>query len=237
MLCNCTTEADHWAQVGPQLAGFLAALPRTAEKPAPWRVADGPNSEGLTIPTKVNYVGKGADIYRNGIKPNGSHLVARRYLRTTWLWDKIRVQGGAYGGQCMFDRHSGGFTFVSYRDPNLLATLDTYDRTSGFLRNAELDTAELTRNIIGAIGEVDSYRLPDAKGFASMQRYLIGDTDEARQRMREEILSTTAADISGFADAMAHVAAHGRVVVLGSEQAIDAANAERPGLLNVSRVI
>lgn len=70
-----------------------------------------------------------------------------------------------------------------------------------------------------------------------MQRYLIGDTDEARQRMREEILSTTAADIRNFADAMVDVAAHGRVVVLGSEQAIEAANAERPGLLSASRVI
>ncbi len=121
--------------------------------------------------------------------------MARRYLRTTWLWDKIRVQGGAYGGQCMFDRYSGGFTFVSYRDPNLLATLDIYDRTADFLKGADLNEAELTRNIIGTIGEVDTYRLPDAKGFASMQRYLIGDTDEARQRMREEILSTTAADL------------------------------------------
>jgi presequence protease len=237
MLCNVTAEADHWAQLRAQLAGFLGALPRTAAKHAPWHVADGPNSEGLIIPTKVNYVGKGADIYRAGIKPNGSHLVARRYLRATWLWDKIRVQGGAYGGQCMFDRYSGGFTLVSYRDPNLIATLDTYDRTSDFLRNAELSEAELTRNIIGTIGEVDSYRLPDAKGFTSMQRYLTGDTDEARQRMREEILSTTAADIRNFGDAMADVAARGRVVVLGSEQAIDAANVERPGLLSASRVI
>jgi Zn-dependent M16 (insulinase) family peptidase len=237
MLCNVTAEADHWARLRPQLAGFLSALPRTPAKPAPWRVADGSNSEGLIVPTKVNYVGKGADIYRNGIKPHGSHLVARRYLRTTWLWDKIRVQGGAYGGQCMFDRFSGGFTFVSYRDPNLISTLDTYDRTADFLRNAELNAAELTRNIIGTIGEVDSYRLPDAKGFASMQRYLVGDTDEARQRMREEILATTAADIRNFGTAMADVAARGRVVVLGSEQAIDAANAERPGLLSTSRVI
>jgi hypothetical protein len=237
MLCNVTAEGEHWAQLRPQLAGFLGALPRTAAKPAPWHVADSPDSEGLIIPTKVNYVGKGANLYRDGIKPNGSHLVARRYLRTTWLWDKIRVQGGAYGGQCMFDRYSGGFTFVSYRDPNLIATLDTYDRTPDFLRNADLSGAELTRNIIGTIGDIDSYRLPDAKGFASMQRYLIGDTDEARQRMREEILLTTAADIRNFADAMADVAAHGRVVVLGSEQAIDAANAERPSLLSVSRVI
>jgi Zn-dependent M16 (insulinase) family peptidase len=237
MLCNVTAEAAHWAQVKPQLADFLSGLPRTPATAAPWRVADGPRSEGLIIPTKVNYVGKGADLYGAGIKPSGTHLVARRYLRTTWLWDKIRVQGGAYGGQCMFDRHSGGFTFVSYRDPNLIATLDTYDRTAGFLSSADLDPAELTRNIIGTIGEIDSYRLPDAKGFASMQRYLIGDSEEARQRMREEILSTTAADIREFAGAMADVAAHGRVVVLGSEQAIEAANAERPGLLSASRVL
>jgi hypothetical protein len=70
-----------------------------------------------------------------------------------------------------------------------------------------------------------------------MQRYLIGDTDEARQRMREEIISTTAADIRKFADAMANVAAHGRVIVLGSEQAIEAANSEPPGLRSVSRVM
>ncbi len=161
----------------------------------------------------------------------------RAYLRPSWLWDKVRVQGGAYGGQCMFNRYSGDFTFVSYRDPTLLATLDIYDRTADFLKSAELGEAELTRNIIGTIGEVDSYRLPDAKGFASMQRHLIGDTDAARQRMREEILSTTAADIRNFGDAMAEVAAKGRVVVLGSEQAIEAANAERPGLLSVSRVM
>ncbi len=237
MLCNVTAEAADWARLKSQLADFLGALPLAAVAAAPWRVADGPHGEGLVMPTKVNYVGKGTDLYRQGIKPTGAHLVARAYLRTSWLWEKIRVQGGAYGGQCMFSRYSGDFTFVSYRDPNLLATLDIYDRTAEFLRAADLGEAELTRNIIGTIGEIDTYRLPDAKGFASMQRYLIGDTDEARQRMREEILSTTAADIRNFGEAMAQVAAKGRVVVLGSEQAIEAANAERPGLLRVMRVM
>lgn len=237
MLCNVTAETAHWAELRPQLADFFAELPRSPAKSAQWRIADDPSSEGLIIPAKVNYVGKGANLYHEGIKPNGSHLVARRYLRTTWLWDKIRVQGGAYGGQCMFDRYSGGFTFVSYRDPNLITTLDIYDRTADFLRNTELSPTELTRNIIGTIGEIDSYRLPDAKGFISMQRYLIGDTDDARQRMREEILSTTIADLRNFADAMTDVAARGRVVVLGSEEAIEAANAERPGLLTASRIV
>jgi presequence protease len=188
------------------------------------------------VPTQVNFVGKGANLYAAGLKPSGSHLVTRRYLNTVWLWDRVRVQGGAYGGFCSFDRYSGGFSFASYRDPNLLATLDIYDHTADFLRGADLGQTELTRNIIGTIGQLDFYQLPDAKGFASMARHLIGETDAARQRMREEILSTTVADIRTFADAVAEVAAHGRVVVLGSEQAIAAANKERPGLLEVNRV-
>jgi Zn-dependent M16 (insulinase) family peptidase len=236
MLGNVTAEAAHWRDLEPQLADFFKGLPRAAATPATWRVAEGP-SEGFTIPSKVNFVGKGADLYKLGLKASGANQVVRRYLGTTWLWEKVRVQGGAYGGQCMFDRHSGGFTFVSYRDPNLLPTLDIYDRTAAFLRGSNLDDAELTRNIIGTIGEIDTYRLPDAKGFASMQRYLIGDTDAARQAIREEILSTTAADIRAFAEVLAQVTATGRTVVLGSDQAIAAANAERGGFLKVTKVM
>jgi presequence protease len=237
MLCNVTAEAADWHDLAPRLAQFLGGLPRTSAAPAVWQVATSPAAEGFTMPSQVNFVGKGADLYKLGLKASGANLVIRSYLRTTWLWEKVRVQGGAYGGQCMFDRFSGSFTFVSYRDPNLLPTLDIYDRTADFLRGNSLDDAELTRNIIGTIGEVDTYRLPDAKGFASMQRHLIGDTDAARQTMREEILATTAADVRGFADVLAQVAAQGRIVVLGSDQAIAAANAERNGFLAVSKVM
>jgi Zn-dependent M16 (insulinase) family peptidase len=45
--------------------------------------------------------------------------------------DRVRVSGGAYGGFCDFDSHSGMFTYLSYRDPNLLGTLDNYDGTGG----------------------------------------------------------------------------------------------------------
>lgn len=40
---------------------------------------------------------------------------------------RVRVVGGAYGGFCDFDNHSGMFTYSSYRDPNLLKTVDVYD--------------------------------------------------------------------------------------------------------------
>jgi presequence protease len=86
--------------------------------------------KGLTIPAQVNFVGKGANLFQLGYQLHGSAYVINNHLNGTWLWEKIRVQGGAYGG-FTFDSQSGVFNFLSYRDPNLLQSLEIYDQTSG----------------------------------------------------------------------------------------------------------
>ena len=184
----------------------------------------------------MNFVAKGTDLYRAGYRFHGSVLAITNLLRTTWLWDKVRIQGGAYGGFCTFDRHSGVFDYLSYRDPNLLATLDNYDGTSQYLRELELSEDELIKSVIGAIGRLDQYQLPDAKGYTSLTRHLIGESDERRQRMRDELLATTAADFGAFAEALQSVE-NGAVVVMGSQQAIDEANVDRDGWLQVTKVL
>jgi presequence protease len=211
-------------------------LPSSPVAQSSWQIGEGANFEALIIPASVNYVGKGANLYRVGLKPTGAAHVVTKYLRTTWLWDKVRVQGGAYGGLCSLDHRSGNFTFLSYRDPNLLETIDIYDQTPDFLKRTELNESELTRSIIGAIGDIDAYQLPDAKGYTSMQRYLAGEADDIRQRRRDEILGARIADFRAFADALSELIDHGQVVVLGSEQAIRAVNARRPGFLHIVQV-
>ena len=237
MLCNVTLDETNWGRFEAKLADFLTALPGAPVKRAEWSPQYGTGFEGMTIPAQVNYVGKGASLYDLGYKWHGSAAVITRYLRNTWLWDRLRVQGGAYGGFCFFDHRSGILSYVSYRDPNLLTTLDNYDRASQFLRQLELNEDELTKSIIGAIADMDAYQLPDAKGYTSMLRYLTGDTDQARQRMRDEILSTTPTDFKAFADVLDQVNDEGLVVVLGSQAAIEAANAARQGWLNVFKVL
>jgi len=56
-----------------------------------------PEHEGLIVPSQINYVGKGADLYRSGYTYHGSARVITRYLRTSWLWDSIRVRGTLTG--------------------------------------------------------------------------------------------------------------------------------------------
>ncbi|MDA8307624.1 MAG: peptidase M16, partial [Deltaproteobacteria bacterium] len=152
-------------------------------------------------------------------------------------WEKVRVQGGAYGGFCLFDRISGVFTFLSYRDPNLMKTLENFDGAAQFLRDADISDDEVAKAIVGAIGEIDSFMLPDMKGYVSMLRSFTGETDEIRQQMREQILGATVNDFRVFAEVLDQMNRDGIVKVLGSQTAIESALAERPGWLNTFRLL
>lgn len=237
MICNVTVDAANWEQLKPDLMDFIRALPSSTIGIQNWSPDRTVSFEGLTFPSQVNYVGKGAKLYDYGYKLHGSNYPITKYLRTSWLWDKVRVQGGAYGGLCSFNRHSGVFTFLSYRDPNLLATLDVYDKTGQFLQDLDLSQEELTKSIIGAIGDMDAYQLPDAKGYSSMLRYLIGETDEKRQHIRDQILATNLKDFHTFGEMLDMLSKDGNVVVMGSEEAVMEANSKRDNWLKIVKVL
>jgi len=242
MIANVTVDAANWKTFEPALSSFLNDIPADGgnqqELYKSWSFSRDPRpNEGFTIPTQVNFVAKGANIYDLGYKLNGSVHVINNYLQTTWLWEKIRVQGGAYGGNSGFDMHSGVFAFASYRDPNLLASLDNYDATRDFLHSLKITQDELTKSIIGTIGDLDSYMLPDAKGWTSLVRTLLGYSEADRQKYRNEVLATSAMDFVKFGDVLAEVARKGEIVVLGSADAIEKANQERKELLAVTKVL
>ena len=199
LLINLTVDEAAHPAVLSALERFLEKLPSTGKAASKaWTTATLPKSEALTAPTQVNYVGCSANLFENGYQMHGSALVITRYLQTAWLWEKIRVQGGAYGGMCSFDQRSGAFTFASYRDPNLEQSIETYKATGDFLKNLQLSNDELTRALIGAIGQLDAYQLPDSKGYSSCMRYLLGYTDEQRQKLRDEVLATTQEHFNAF---------------------------------------
>jgi Zn-dependent M16 (insulinase) family peptidase len=89
-------------------------------------------NEGFGVASQVNYVVQGGLLKLGRTDQDntevslGSASVVSRYLRNTWLWDEVRVKGGAYGGFCSFDGVSNVFAYGSYRDPNLEATLNVY---------------------------------------------------------------------------------------------------------------
>ncbi|CAN4112228.1 unnamed protein product [Withania somnifera] len=237
-LINLTADGKNLTKAEKHISKFLDLLPSTSRvESATWNSQLSRTNEAFVVPTQVNYVGKAANLYEAGYELKGSAYVISNYISNTWLWDRVRVSGGAYGGFCSFDSHSGVFSFLSYRDPNLLKTLDVYDGTSGFLKELEMDDDALTKAIIGTIGDVDSYQLPDAKGYSSLLRYLLGVTDEERQRRREEILSTRLEDFKKFGDVMEAVKEKGVVVAVASLDDVESANKERSNFLEVKKAL
>lgn len=237
LVCNVTIDRDNWQQFQPRLEKFITNLPFADTPQASWQREAGEPFEGLAMPAQVNYVGKGGNLYDLGYAFHGSSLVVQKYLKTTWLWDRVRVQGGAYGGFCTFDRRTGVFTYLSYRDPNVLKTIENYDNAAHFLKNVSLSREEIVKSVIGTIGDIDGYQLPDAKGYTSMGRYLAGESDADIQQLRDQVLATSEADFRAFAEALDAVREKGIVSVLGSHDAIAEANKANGGWLKVTKVL
>ncbi|MEP7166588.1 MAG: insulinase family protein [Candidatus Woesebacteria bacterium] len=214
VIFNITSEPEVKTKMITTARELLQSLPTKRHQPEKWLFVPAHQDEILTVPTTVNYVAKGADLYAHGYTFAGSSLVISRYLRTSWLWEQVRMKGGAYGAFSSFDFLTGLFTFASYRDPHLQETLNVFDHTTSFLREATLSDEELSKAIIGQISDFDHYMLPDAKGFASLTRYLIGMTDEKRQRIRQQILRTSVRDFSDFANTLEIVKTKGVVAIV-----------------------
>ncbi len=238
MIVNVTLEDGDRARFDPKLEGFLNALPEAPATEAHWERTKRPAPfEGLAIPSHVNYVGKGTHLYSLGYRFHGSSMVITRYLRNVWLWDRVRVRGGAYGAFCSLDRHSGVLSFVSYRDPNIMETLEAFDQCAGFLEKDKPGREEIEKSIIGAIGDLDAHLLPDAKGFTSMLWYLTGNTDELRQRVREEVLGTEARHFQEFSGILKEASEKGIVKILASPGALESAGAGQSGWLEMVKVL
>jgi Zn-dependent M16 (insulinase) family peptidase len=240
MIGNVTLDAANWKAFEPQLSGFVAGLPADPVKAQEWQPEPRPRHEGLALPAQVNYVGKGADLYSFGYRQHGSLSVINNFLQTTYLWERVRVQGGAYGAFTVFDHRSGVYTLISYRDPNLGGTLEAYDQMAGFLQGLQderLSREELEKTIIGTIGELDAYQLPDAKGYTSLLRYLAGDSDESRQKRRDEIFAASLEDFHRFGEVLEAVRDAGRVIVLGSQEALQELNSGRQEPLEIRKLL
>lgn len=153
-------------------------------------------------------------------------LLYLRYLNTGYLWDTVRVMGGAYGCSGSFGAASGRYIFSSYRDPNVLSTLQAYDKGSDsiFADCETLTDSDVLEAIIGSIGDLDSPQSPDQKGYTGLIQFLSGSTPADRQQWRDEVLATRVDDFKAFGDRLSTLKEKSSIIVFGGRPALDAAN-------------
>ena len=176
-------------------------------------------NEGLTTAGQVQFVCAAGDYYKKGLPYTGALSVLRVILGYDYLWNNIRVKGGAYGCMSGFSRNGIGY-LVSYRDPHLSGTFDVYKKAGDAIRHFEADERTLTKYVIGAISSLDRPLTPSAEGGFSMNCWLSGITDEDLQKERTQVLDVSLQDIRRLGDYLDAIISQNCICVVGSESKI-----------------
>ena len=77
---------------------------------------------------QVQYVARTGNYMKAGFDYTGALQVLKTILSYDYLWNNVRVKGGAYGCMCGFSGVDGDAFFTSYRDPNLSETNQIYEK-------------------------------------------------------------------------------------------------------------
>lgn len=177
-------------------------------------------NEGLKTSSKVQYVARVGNFIDRGVPYSGALQILKVILSYDYLWQNVRVKGGAYGCMSSFNRVGEGY-FISYRDPNLKKTMETYEGIVDYLKNFTVDERDMTKYIIGTFSNIDRPMTPSSKGDRSMNLYMNHVSEDMIRKERLEILKAQQEDIRALADVVSAVLSADQLCVIGSEEKIE----------------
>lgn len=177
-------------------------------------------NEGFQTSSKVQYVARVGNFVDAGYTYTGALQILKVILSYDYLWQNVRVKGGAYGCMSNFTRLGDGY-FTSYRDPNLEKTNEVYENVVNYLQNFDVNDRDMTKYIIGTISNIDQPMTPMAKGDRSMNLYMNKVSKEMIQKERNEILDAKVEDIRSLASIVKSVLDADCLCVVGNEEKIE----------------
>lgn len=183
-------------------------------------VSELPCKMGLSIPAAIGFSGQGAHLARMGIPYDGSMSVAANVISLGYLWNKVRVQGGAYGTGLRIERNGSVFTY-SYRDPSPAASLQINGGASEYLRQFCASDESTDKYIISTLGEKDPLQTPLAKCQTGDYNWFSGVTKEVRYAERRQVLTTDKAKLLATCEVWDRMAAEGPKCVVGFADMLD----------------
>lgn len=183
-----------------------------------------PQNEAFIVPSDVCYVGAGTN--RTAIKAvpfDGTTNIVTRVLSYDYLWNEVRVKGGAYGAGFKATR-TGTVMFYSFRDPNLDHTVEVYNGSGAWLADFDPSEAELRGYIISAVAGYDAPLKPRALAQRQDNHYFASLPADYRARLRAEMLSTTIEDLRARGRALECLKEHEVVCIFGGKEQIEASD-------------
>lgn len=211
--------ARYWAA-----AGTLGLTTRTAPAKELYVPMPEDKHEAFVIPSDVCYLGQSTDPRALGIATDGSWGVAANALSYGYLWNEIRVKGGAYG--CGFraaaDRQ---LAFYTYRDPAIDPSIDRIAGAGAWLGELDTDRDTFEGYIVSTVSSNDAPVKPYALTKRINGAYFSKRTPGYREQLRSEMLATAPERLRELGSDVAQVTEKAPRCVFGGREIIEASNA------------
>ena len=221
LFVSFTGAKEDYENFKPQLKKFINNLPDGGYEAAKRNYNFAKCKIGYKIPGMVNYVARCGSFGAAGYEYDPRLRLLGTILSYDYLWDNVRVLGGAYGCMGGFGITGTGY-FVSYRDPNLSETNKVYEKMVDFVREFEADDSEMTKYILGTFGDMDAPLNPSAKGKRSLEYYFMGIDEAFLLNNREKMLAANPEDIRALEPIVKAVIDADYVCVIGNGDKITA---------------
>lgn len=174
-----------------------------------------PRRMGITIPAQISYAVKGSRIENY----DGSLRVAMTILSLEYLWNVVRVQGGAYGAGIMTGMSGNTFCY-SYRDPSPAKSLEVYSNAGKFLSDFCKGIEDCDKYIISTIADTEPLQSPAADGKMADQNYFCQVPESVYVAERKAILSADVKTVSAWADKITKAYEDACICVTGHSDAL-----------------
>ena len=172
----------------------LKTLPENSAKEIVELKPCGPRKEGFSIPSDVSYATLGGKFNLENSSCQdpvlGKLSLASHIISLEYLWNVIRVQGGAYGAGLSV-KESGFCGESSYRDPSASQSLKSFTGAGAFLEKVLTPERDLTGAIIGTVADTSPFRNTKQKGIYADSLYIKDISYTALCERRKDLLSTT----------------------------------------------
>lgn len=198
LMFDFTGSRDSYEKFANVVSGFVSELYTSKLEAEGFTVIPEKKNEAFMTAGQVQYVAKAGNFLKKGLPYTGALRMLKVIMGYDYLWNQVRVKGGAYGCMSGFSKNGDSF-FVSYRDPNLAKTLENYENAVDYLRNFSGDDRTVTQYLIGAISDLDTPLTPQSKGLRSLSAYMTKQTEADFQRERDELLAANEETIRGLA--------------------------------------
>ena len=176
---------------------------------------------GLPIPAPIGFASKASNLNTHGGKYTGAVSVMANVLNFSYLWNEIRVQGGAYGAG-FGSRDDGTIFYYSFRDPQPGRSLGIFDGSADFVRGFCAQETDLTRMILGAVSKADPLLNSKARIGMAESMYFKGTTHEDQCQMMHELVNTTTDDLLALAEVLEKTCRDNAACVVAGQPLLDA---------------